>query len=152
MKVLEAVRRPAVTIPADASITEAAELMASSGVGAVAVVDAGELVGIVTDRDLVCRCVARGVRPDARIDSQMSMPVHTIAADADVHDAYGMFREHPVRRLVVIDGAGVVGLITVDDLLINLSSHLADLSRPVTAEAVFGQREAHSPELRTSVR
>lgn len=147
MRVSEAVRRQVVTVAPDASIAQAAGIMESSGVGALAVVDDGSLAGIVTDRDIVCRGIAHGVPLDGRIDSLMSTPVHSVAADSDLHDASAMFRQHPVRRLAVVDGATVVGVITVDDLLINVSSHLADLCQPVTAEAIFGQRNAPAPEV-----
>ena len=54
MRVSEAVRREVVTVAPDATIVQAAETMESTGVGAMAVVDDGALVGIVTDRDIVC--------------------------------------------------------------------------------------------------
>ena len=145
MRVSEAVRREAVTVAPDATIVQAAETMESTGVGAMAVVDDGALVGIVTDRDIVCRGIARKVPLDGRIDSLMSTPVHSVAADSDLHDASAMFRQHAVRRLAVVDGTGIVGVITVDDLLINVSSHLADICQPVTAEAIFGHRDAPAP-------
>ncbi|MEZ5380626.1 MAG: CBS domain-containing protein [Microthrixaceae bacterium] len=145
MKIIEAVRRNAVTVEPDTSIEATAQLMERSGVGALPVVDGGELVGIVTDRDIVCRGIAANVANDARIDSLMSTPVHSVAVDADLQAAFATFREHPVRRLVVTDGEGVVGMITVDDLLINVSADLADLSRPVTGETIFGHRDAPVP-------
>jgi CBS domain-containing protein len=119
--------------------------MEQSGVGALAVVDGEHLVGLITDRDLVRRGMARNVPYDARIDSLMSTPVVTIDAQADLHDAFALFRTHGNRRLAVVQEGRFVGMITVDDLLINLAADLADLSRPVMAEAIFGHHDSALP-------
>jgi len=145
MHMIEAVRRTGVTIEADRTIRDAAVLMEQAGIGAVVVLDAGRPVGIVTDRDLVRRALARDVPADARIDSAMSAPLITIDAEADLHDAYAIFRSNGVRRLAVTRGDELAGMITVDDLLIDLAADLADLARPVTGEAIFGQHDGTLP-------
>jgi CBS domain-containing protein len=119
--------------------------MEQAGVGALAVVEGERLVGVVTDRDLVRRALARGLAPDARVDGVMSAPVVTIDADADLHDAFALFRTHGLRRLAVTRGGEFVGMISVDDLLVDLAADLADLARPVTAEILFAHRDASVP-------
>jgi CBS domain-containing protein len=148
VKTIEGVRRSAVGLRADQSIQDAAVLMEAAGVGSLAVLDDGLLVGIVTDRDLVRRGLARGLAPDARIDGVMSSPVVTVDADADLHDAFAVFREHAVRRLAVVRGEQLVGVLTVDDLLVDLAADLGDLARPVTAEVLFGHRDSPVPAVR----
>ena len=96
-----AIRRSAVGIAPETTIRDAAALMEQAAVGSLAVVESGRLVGIVTDRDLVCRGLARGLPHDARIDSVMTSPVVTIAPDADLHEAFSLFRTHGVRRLAI---------------------------------------------------
>ena len=145
MRTIDGVRRSGVGIAPDRSIREAAAIMEEAGVGALAVLDGDELVGILTDRDLVRRGLARGLSPEARADSVMSAPVVTIDAGADLHDAFALFRTHAVRRLAVVHHARFVGMLTIDDLLINLAADLVDLTRPVTAEVLFGQRDAPVP-------
>ncbi|MDQ6614658.1 MAG: CBS domain-containing protein [Actinomycetota bacterium] len=145
MRTTEAVRRPGVSIECRRTIRDAAQAMEHAGVGALAVIDGGHLVGIVTDRDLVRRGLAMGREPDARVDSVMSMPVVTIAADADVREAFPLFRTHALRRLAVVRGDTFIGMITVDDLLINLAGDLTDLARPVTAEVLFGHHDSPVP-------
>jgi CBS domain-containing protein len=145
MRTIEALRRSGVGVGPATPVQEVAALMDHANVGSVAVVDDGRLVGIVTDRDLVRRALARGLTPQARVDGVMSAPVHTIDADADVHTAFGRFRSHGVRRLAVVKGGAFIGMITVDDLLIDLSADLADLARPVTAEVLFGHHDAGLP-------
>lgn len=142
MKTIEGVRRSGVGIESDRTVHDAAVIMEASGVGALAVIDEGRLVGIVTDRDLVSRVLARTLPADARVDGVMTTPVVTIDADADLHDAFALFRSHAVRRLAVVRGEQFIGMISVDDLLIDLAADLGDLARPVAAEVLFGQHDS----------
>jgi CBS domain-containing protein len=145
MRSIEAVRRSGVGIEPERTIHEAAVLMEHAGVGALAIVDGDALVGIVTDRDLVRRGVAKALSPDARVDGVMSSPVVTISADADLHDAFAVFRTNAVRRLAVVRDGRFIGMLTVDDLLVDLAADLADLIRPVAAEVLFAHRDTPVP-------
>ena len=145
MRTMDGVRRSGVGIGPDRTVQDAAAIMDQSGVGALAVIDGEQLVGVVTDRDLVRRALARGLPPDARVDAVMTTPVVTIDADADLHDAFALFRSHAVRRLAVVRDEQFVGMITVDDLLVNLAADLSDLARPVTAEVVFAHHDSPVP-------
>ena len=144
MRTIDALRRSGVGIGPDRTIREAAELMEHTGVGSLAVVDGTKLVGIVTDRDLVRRALARGLPIDARVDTVMSSPAITIDADADLHEAFSAFATHGVRRLAVVRGGQFSGMITVDDLLVDLASDLVDLSRPIDAEIHHSHRDGAS--------
>jgi CBS domain-containing protein len=119
--------------------------MENAGVGALGVVENGRLVGIVTDRDLVRRALARGLRLDARVDSVMTAPVVTIDVGADVHSVFALLRANAIRRIPVVRGQEFVGMITIDDLLVGLAADLADLAKPITAEALFAHRESPVP-------
>lgn len=145
MRTMDAVRRSGVGIAPERTIGEAAALMDQTGVGALAIIDHDHLVGIVTDRDLVRRGLARGLPTDARIDSVMTTPVVTVDAEADLHDAFGLFRTNAVRRLAVVRDGTFIGMVAVDDLLMDLAGDLADLARPVTAEVLFGHRDSSVP-------
>jgi CBS domain-containing protein len=145
MRTMDGVRRSGVGIGPERTLHDAAAVMEQAGVGALAIVDGDRLVGIVTDRDLVRRGFARGLAPDARVDAVMSAPVVTIDAEADLHDAFGLFRTHALRRLAVVRAGQFVGMITVDDLLVDLAGDLADLARPVTAEVLFAHRDSAVP-------
>lgn len=145
MRTIDKVRRSGIGVEPTCTLKQAAALMDQAGVGSVAVVEHDHLIGIVTDRDLVRRGLARGLPSDARIDSVMTMPVVSISADADVHEAFACFRTHAVRRLAVVRDGRFVGMITVDDLLIELAADLTDLARPIEAEVFFAHRDAAVP-------
>ena len=145
MRAIDALRRSGVGIGPEKTVREAAEIMNESGVGSLAVVERGRLIGIVTDRDLVRRVIARGKSLDGRVDDAMSAPVVSISFDADVHAAIGLLGTHCVRRLAVVRGEEFVGMISLDDLLVELASDLSDLVVPVDSEIRAPHREGQVP-------
>ena len=92
MQTISRLHRSGVGVAPDRTIADVAKLMNSSGIGSIAVLDGDRLVGFVTDRDLVRRGLARDLPVDARVDSVMTSPVLTIAADAPLHDAVETLR------------------------------------------------------------
>ncbi len=145
MRVMDAVRRNGVSVGGESTLASVAELMESAGVGTVAVVDGEDLVGIVTDRDLVRRGLARRLDPHARIDGVMSTPVITIDAEADLRDAFPIFHDHAIRRLAVMEAGRFAGVISIDDLLVDVVADLSELVRPITAEVLFAHRDPPVP-------
>lgn len=113
------------------TIGEAARIMRDTQVGAVLVVKDGELVGVVTDRDLVLRGTAEGVGPDSPVGPLCSGDLVGVAAEADVAQAERLMREHAVRRLPVLSGGQVVGIVSLGDLAASVyaDSPLAAVSR-----------------------
>lgn len=138
MRAIDAIRRRPVSIPADWTIADAARRMDEAGIGAVVVVDGDEPVGIVTDRDLVVRGIARKVPPDARIDAVMTSELVTLPANADVREAFKIFHSRPLRRIPIVDEGRLAGMVTADDLLIDLVGDLAALTRPITGQVIWG--------------
>ena len=145
MRTIEMLHRSGVGVAASLTIREAAAIMEQAGVGSLAVVAGDSLVGIVTDRDIVRRAVARGVPADARIDFVMTTPVATVSADDSIDVAYEMFATHGLRRLAVMRGTSFVGMLTIDDLLVAGVQQLASLARPITAEILFSHRDPAVP-------
>jgi CBS domain-containing protein len=145
MQARDAVRKLPVTVAPETRIAEVAALMDQAVVGGVVVVDGDRPVGIVTDRDLAVRALARRLPYDARVDSVMSTDLVTLDASADLRDAIRIFSSHPIRRLPLLDGGRMVGMITIDDLVVDVTSDLAELIRPLTGQLVFGHPEPAVP-------
>jgi CBS domain-containing protein len=105
--------------PEDTTAADAARLMADEGVGAVPVCNAdGRLSGVITDRDLAVQIVAEGrdprkVRLGELVDGS---EVVTIGADDSVEEAIRTMKDHAVRRLPVIDGTALVGMVSQADI------------------------------------
>jgi CBS domain-containing protein len=115
-------------------------------VGALVVVETdGRPVGIVTDRDLVVRAMARGLSPHARVDTVMSTDLVTMPPDADLREAFRIFDEHAIRRLPLVAGDRLVGMLTIDDLVVDAVADLVRLVRPVTGQVLFGHPEPSPP-------
>ena len=147
MRAIDAVHKPPVTIDSAATVTEAAQVMNQESVGALVVTEKDRAVGLVTDRDHVVRGLARRAPTDARVDSVMSTDLVTLSLDADIHDALDQFREHDIRRLPLMDGDHVVGVLTVDDLIIDLARDLGSLLGPVAGQVALAKPEPALPVL-----
>jgi CBS domain-containing protein len=103
------------------SLREVARLMSSHDCGEIPVVETREnrlLVGVVTDRDIVLRAVADGRNPaDTPIETCMTTRVITIKPDATLDECRRLMEEHQIRRLPVVDGAGVCcGIVSQADV------------------------------------
>ncbi|MFD6111189.1 CBS domain-containing protein [Streptomyces yangpuensis] len=131
MKVSEAMAAPAVRVTGSTTVRDAARRMVVHGVGCLTVTEGQELLGVVTDRDIVLRGVATGLGLESPVREIMTAPAVTIGADDDISAAYRMFRTSGVRRLPVLDGGRVVGMLTVDDLLMDVFQRVADLLGPI---------------------
>ncbi|TMG63019.1 MAG: CBS domain-containing protein [Chloroflexi bacterium] len=112
MKVRELMTTEPITVEPDATLGEVATLMKQEDCGSIPVVEAGRLVGIVTDRDIVIRGVAGGTDPKTqRVSTIMSADPVTIGADDDVTEAEKVMADRQIRRLPVIEDGRLVGII-----------------------------------------
>jgi CBS domain-containing protein len=134
-----------VTVAIDATIHQAAVVMDRNSVGAVVVVEDGRPVGVVTDRDLVVRALARRMPLEARVDSVMSANVVCVGADDELHVVAAILGTHPFRRVPVVEDHRLVGMITLDDLIVRLAGDLHDATKGVTAQLLFGHPEPQPP-------
>jgi len=130
--------RPAHTILPDETIGEAARRMMEHHVGTLIVVDASDRVaGIVTDRDIVLRCVARGYESDTmEVDEIMSEPVETVPDDMTLDRALSRMADREVRRLGVLAADGrLIGVLALDDVLESIVQETEDIGRLVRVQA-----------------
>jgi CBS domain-containing protein len=122
--------REVVTVaPADSVLT-AARIMADRNVGTVFVVTAdGDPAGVLTDRDIVVRCVAEERDPQTvDVAELMSTPLETVDEDAGIAEALAIMSDRSVRRLGVTRGQGpLVGVVALDDILDVLAGDLATI-------------------------
>jgi CBS domain-containing protein len=117
---------------ADQPLTDVARLMVEHDCGEIPVVDARrKLVGVVTDRDIVCRLVARGTNPvDETAESCMSTPVIAVRETTPVEECARIMEESQIRRVPVVNGGGMCcGIVSQADI----ANHA---SRKITAELV----------------
>jgi CBS domain-containing protein len=134
MLVRECLRKAPVTVPPECTLEEAAALMGSHDVGSLLVTSGGELVGIVTDRDLVVRGVGVGKSLHTHVKGLMTQPPIVIEGSADIFEAIRVLRDSGVRRLPVLEEGEIAGIITFDDLLVWLVLELGAVTTPIAGE------------------
>ncbi len=106
-----------VTAQPSATVRQVAELMRERNVGSVVLVDdTGALAGFVTDRDLALGALTDGRDPGDPVGAHGSSPVVTAEPGMDVEEAAELMVRHGIRRLPILDGGRLTGIITLDDL------------------------------------
>ncbi|MDP9845265.1 CBS domain-containing protein [Streptosporangium lutulentum] len=110
-------------IPAHETLDRAAQLMRNLNVGALPVCGSDDrLKGIITDRDIVVKCVAMGKDPSTMTAAEMAGELVWVSADATVEETLHKMEEHRIRRLPVIENGRIAGMISEADL----ARHLPD--------------------------
>ena len=121
------------------TVMDAAKEMKGEGVGSIIIVDDGVPVGIVTESDILRKVVAEGEHPSKiAVEKIMSSPPITTSPDARIEDVIKLMGENNIRRLPVMDGGRLVGMVTGKDLL-QISPMLLDIARELAP--IFKSRE-----------
>lgn len=146
MTIREVMTESVVVASGEATVREVAELMRERGVGSVVLVDGDAPVGILTDRDLAMSVLADGRDPGDRAADHASRPVVTVNPDASLEDAAELMVGHGIRRLPVLDGDRLTGIVTLDDLAVRtgdleLTAHMTtQVTRAALPEFYFLSR------------
>jgi CBS domain-containing protein len=127
MSLLNIASVPPATVAPHASVLEAVEIMAEHAVGAVAVVDKGQLVGIFTERDVMLRVVLRHRHPaHTRVGEVMTSPVETVTDENPEEAALVQMIERHVRHLPIVNAHGeLAGMLSIRNLLEHRVDELA---------------------------
>lgn len=116
-KLREIMTQNVATVSPQQSVQEAAQLMSQHNVGSIPVVQNGNVVGIVTDRDIALRAVSQGQAPaSTTVQSVMSSNLITGTPEMDVHEAANLMSENQIRRLPVVNNGQLTGIVALGDL------------------------------------
>ena len=146
MRIGDVMTEAVVTAPRHATVGDVAELMRDRNVGSVVICEGGRPVGVITDRDLALAVVADRVDPDTQVGAHASRPIVTGEVEMHIEEAVALMIQHRVRRLPVTDGAGLVGIVTIDDLAVRAGDlHqaqqiTAEVAKAALPEFYFHQR------------
>lgn len=118
MRVKDVMTSPVHVVAPGTSVAVAADKMRTANVGSLPVGEGDRLLGMITDRDIVVRCVAAGIDCHQRtVREVMSTELLVCLADQPVEEARGLMTEYRVRRLPVLDHEQrLVGIVSLDDL------------------------------------
>ena len=120
-----------IDIEHDSSIYEAAVKMTEFGVSSLLITDAGKLTGIITDRDIRSRCLAKGLSPDKPVSKIMTPDPMHMSSDALAFDALMAMTRKNFHHLPVIDDGKALGIITATDLIRQEGKNAVHLTRSV---------------------
>ena len=136
-----------VTAAPDLSARAVAAMMRDQNVGSVVLIDeTGRPVGMVTDRDLTVDLLAEAADPETPAESAATTPVVTGRHDMELEEAAALMVGHRIRRLPVMDGDALVGIVTLDDIAVRTGNieiaqqMTADVARAVVPDFYFHQR------------
>lgn len=118
MQLRDVMTRNPVSISKDATLQAAAAAMAEEDIGSLPVTDGARLVGIVTDRDIVIRALAKGEAATATVASAMTRDIVTCAPTIEVHSAARTMGDKQIRRLYVVENGDLVGVVALGDLAV----------------------------------
>jgi CBS domain-containing protein len=106
------------SVNSDARVSEAVALLAEKRIGALPVIDDGEVVGIFSERDVVYGIARNGAAAlDARIGDVMTSPAMTVDPDSAVMSGLSLMTKRRIRHLPVVDANGVIGFVSIGDLV-----------------------------------
>jgi CBS domain-containing protein/uncharacterized protein (DUF2267 family) len=124
-----------VVLASTASVVEAARAMEANDIGTVIVQDAGRVAGLLTDRDVALRVIKTGRDPNATpLSEVMSQDVATLSPAASRMEAIRTMQQRNVRRIPLVEDERVVGMVTLDDLLLDEAAPLEELAAIVRAQ------------------
>ncbi|SKC75936.1 CBS domain-containing protein [Maledivibacter halophilus] len=138
MKVKDLMTTNVRTADVNASLPEVAQSMKTLDVGSIPICDNNRnVVGMVTDRDIVLRSVAEGSNVEnVRAQDVMSTEVVSVSPDTDVHEAADIMAQNQIRRLPVVENGRIVGIVAIGDfatqnIYVNEAGDaLSDISKP----------------------
>ena len=117
LKVKDVMVTDLVTIKADISVKKAVKVMNDFEIGCLIVVEKGQAIGIVTERDILKRVVVEGRNPEETLVGDiMSKPLIVVSPETSLEDAVEVMFKHKIKKLPVIDGGKLVGLVTFTDI------------------------------------
>ena len=119
MKIRDLMTTNVATCSRNATVVEAARQMQSQNVGSVPVVNGDRLAGIITDRDIVVNCVAKGGDcATATVESCMTTNPVTVTPETDAHEAARLMASEQIRRLPVVENGKLIGICSLGDLAV----------------------------------
>ena len=113
--------RPVITANKDMTIKEAVKIMDENNFGSIPVIDNNGPIGIITERDVLRRVLAKDLNHKLNVAEIMTKEVVTIPYDADLEEVSRLMSENNFRRLIVVKEKEVVGIVTAKDVMEILS-------------------------------
>lgn len=136
MTVKTIAREDVAVIAPDESVAAVVAAMEDRNVGSLVIVEDGRPIGIVTDRDLVMKVLAEGLDPaEVPVRDVMTEDLFTVDANTGLLEMLGQMGDKGVRRAPLVEDGELVGIVTLDDLIVLLSMELQNISNIIRTGA-----------------
>lgn len=117
LRVKDIMKRNVLVLSKEATIKDALDLMVENSAGSVIILENEKIVGIVTERDILRRVLSQSKSLDTKIKEVMTKNVITISPDEKIEKAAEIMTENKIKKLPVVDGNKLVGIITLTDIV-----------------------------------
>ena len=136
MSLREIMSKDITSLPKAAAVSDAAKFMTDMNVGSVIVMEDDKPLGLLTDRDIVSKVIAYGKDlKTTAIGEVMVSPIITVSEEKDIVEVTRLMSEHGIRRLPVVDAGGkVVGVVSLDDILVILGKEMQNIANALKKE------------------
>ena len=153
MKVRDIMTTDVATATPETTLEDIATMMRDEDTGAIPVLDDDELVGIITDRDIVIRCIAEGKDPvETTVEDVLSEGLETIEPESNIEEARELMSRRQVRRLPVVEGGQLIGMLSIGDIAVKSDSDVGDtlenVSEGVKASGTTAKRASRTGKTR----
>ncbi len=146
MKVREVMTHAVTAIDPEAMVVDAAKLMQKHDVGSIPVVDHTGVVGIVTDRDIVVRCIASGADVgNTRVREVMTADLTTVTPETDMNQVTEIMAGRQIRRLPVVEQNRLVGILSLGDIATTQAKYQTEVADTLTDISVPSRPENTEP-------
>ncbi len=148
MKIRELMTTEVTAGSPESTLQELANLMRDEDVGSIPIVEDGELAGIVTDRDIVVRCIAEGRDPnEVTADEIVTEDLATITPEDDVAKAARLMADKQIRRLPVVEDGHLVGMLAIGDIAVRQGERVSgEVLEDVSASAKASGHQARAQQ------
>jgi CBS domain-containing protein len=137
VKLAELMTAGVITATPEDSVVSVARQMRDNRVGSVVIVDPeGSPVAMITDRDIAIRVFADGLDPETAAGDHASRPLIYGEPEMELDEAAALMVQHRVRRLPVVDGDSLAGIVTLDDIAVRTGN--LEVAQRMTAEVIEG--------------
>ncbi len=145
MTIADVMTKSVISVDASMTVNGAAKMMEDAKVGAVIVMENNTPIGIVTDRDFAVKVAAHAYNITTPVKQIMSSPLFSINSDESVRVAADLMHDRGIRKLPVMDGENIVGIITATDIVNLLAICLEDDMKDMYFHSVAKIFENYSP-------
>jgi CBS domain-containing protein len=149
MKVKEVMTADPACCISETGLQEVAQMMVDNDCGEIPVVESEQTklpIGVITDRDIVCRTVARGLNPlDLTVADCLTQPCVTVTPDMSLEECSRIMEENQIRRVPVVDAGGACcGIVALADIALHAKKSVAgevvkEVSEPTAAASAAGR-------------